>query len=109
MSSTGQILKKFADAKSDFQANKISLKERISQELQVVYNGGLFKVTPDLISFVSIWDEEELYIEDVYQNPIKVKKSEFLPKLKEAYTKAMNTWSVLHSEIKSIRSMKDVL
>jgi hypothetical protein len=108
MSSTGQILKKFCDARSDFQASKLALKERISQELQVVYNGGLFKVTPDLISFVTIWDEEELYIEDVYQNPIKVKKSEFLLKLKEAYSAAMNTWAVLFAEIKSIRSMRDV-
>lgn len=109
MSTTGEILKKYSDARSDFQASKLALRERISQELQVPYNGGLFKVTPDLISFVTIWEGGELYIEDIYQNPIKVKRSEFLSIIKEAYNNAMNTWSVQYEELKRIRSLKDVV
>ena len=62
---------------TDFQTNKRILREKILADLHMTYNQGLFKITPEIISFVSVWPNEELFLEDVYQNPIKINKQEF--------------------------------
>ena len=41
------------------------------------HNGGLFKITPELIAFVKTWPVDELYLEDTYQNPIAIDRQTF--------------------------------
>ena len=63
---------------TDYQANRRTLRERIQTELHMTHNNGLFKISPELIAFVSTWDSDELFLEDVYENPISVDRKEFL-------------------------------
>jgi hypothetical protein len=77
---------------TDFQTNKRILREKIQTDLHIPYNGGLFKVTPELIAFLNCWDSEELFLEDTYQHPVKINRSEFLTKCREHYQMVMNTW-----------------
>jgi len=85
-----------------------NLKERIEAQLSVAHNGGLFKATPELISFLSCWDNDEIYLEDSYLNPIKCERTVLLIKLKEAYQFAMNAWHVDFENSKKIRKATDV-
>ena len=62
---------------TDFQKNKIILREKIQTDLHLVHCGGLFKITPELIAFVKTWPVDELYLEDTYNNPIKVDRQVF--------------------------------
>lgn len=82
-----------------------NLRERIEGQLVVAHNGGLFKASPDLISFLSCWDNDELVIEDAYHNPILCNRSELLTKIKEAYQFAMNAWHVEFEKSKTIRKL----
>lgn len=90
---------------TDYQINKEILREKIMTDLHVPYNGGLFYVTRDLISFLSTWTEEELYIEDTYHNPIAVNRTELLTLCREHYQKVMNRWHQEHAELKRIRKI----
>ena len=63
---------------TDYQANRRTLRERIQTELHMTHNNGLFKISPELIAFVSTWDSDELFLEDVYENPISVDRKEIL-------------------------------
>lgn len=90
---------------TDYQTNKRILREKIQTDLHFAYNGGLFKASPELISFVTAWDSEELFLEDTYQNPIKVSKTEFLSLCKQHYQTAMNSWHIQHEELKRIRKI----
>lgn len=90
---------------TDYQINKRHLRERIQTDLHFPYNGGLFKVTPELLAFVATWSTDEIYIEDVYQNPIEVDKQIFLAKAQQHYHKVMNTWHQQHEELKRIRKI----
>ena len=90
---------------TDYQSNKRLLRERIQADLHFAYNGGLFKVTPELLAFVATWPAETLYIEDTYQNPIEVDKSVFLTTAQQHYQKVMNTWHQQHNELKKIRKV----
>ena len=47
-----QIVEQVRQA-TDFQTNKRILREKIQQDLHFAENGGLFKVTPELLAFVA--------------------------------------------------------
>lgn len=90
---------------TDYQVNKRILREKIQTDLQVAHNGGLFKVSPELIGFLNAWDSDELFLEDTYNNPIKVNRQEFLSLCKQHYQMIMNTWHIQHDEIKRARKV----
>ena len=90
---------------TDYQTNKRILREKIQTDLHVPYNGGLFKVSPELIAFLNAWDSDELFLEDTYQNPIKINRAEFLTLCKQQYQMVMNSWHIQHEEIKRVRKV----
>jgi len=74
-------------------------------DLHLPYNNGLFKISPELIAFVSVWPNDELFLEDTYQNPILIKKSEFLNLAIQHYQTQMNLWHTQYEQIKRIRKI----
>ena len=90
---------------TDFQTNKRILREKIQTDLHIAHNGGLFKLTPELLSFLKGWPTDILYIEDVYQNPIEVDKQVFLVIAQQHYHRVMNEWHQRHEELKQIRKI----
>ena len=104
MSDLEQIVTQIRQA-TDYQINKRILREKILTDLHVPYAGGLFKVTPELIAFLSTWDGDELFLEDTYQNPIKIQRTELLDLCSQHYQMVMNTWHVQHEELKRIRKI----
>ena len=88
---------------TDYQANRRTLREHIQTELHMTYSNGLFKVTPELLAFVSTWDSDELYLEDVYENPIKVDRKEFLELAQQHYQAVMNDWHQQYTELRQLR------
>lgn len=104
MSELNQLIQEVRLA-TDYQVNKRILREKIQTDLQVTYNSGLFKVTPELIAFLNSWDTDELFLEDTYQNPIQVNRREFLELCKGHYQMVMNTWHCQHEEIRRARKV----
>jgi predicted glutamine amidotransferase len=90
---------------TDYQTNKIMLREKMQTDLHFTHNGGLFKITPELLAFVATWPVDELYLEDTYQNPIQIDRSVFLVTAQQHYQKVMNTWHQQHDELKKIRKV----
>lgn len=90
---------------TDFQINKRLLREKILIELHLPYNSGLFKLTPDLLSFVATWPDDTLYLEDIYQNPIEINRTEFLEKARQKYHAVMNDWHQQYAELRKIRKV----
>ena len=90
---------------TDFQKNLQLLREKITADLVVNHNEGLFAVTPELISFLSCWTEDEVYLEDVYHNPILCDRAILLDQAKKQYHKTLNRWHNLHEELKRVRKI----
>lgn len=104
MSTVEQIVEQVKVA-TDFQINKRILRERILTDLHMPFNNGMFKLTPELLAFVSTWPLEVLYLEDTYQNPIEIDKQVFLVKAQQHYHAVMNDWHQQHEELKRIRKI----
>jgi ornithine carbamoyltransferase len=90
---------------TDYQVNKTILREKIQTDLHFTHNGGLFKITPELLAFVSSWPVDELYLEDTYQNPIEIDRQVFLVTAQQHYQQVMNRWHQQHAELKKIRKV----
>ena len=90
---------------TDFQINKKILREKIQTDLHMAHNGGLFKITPELIAFVKTWPTDEIYLEDTYQNPVKIDKQTFLVTAQQHYQLVMNRWHNEYEQLKKIRKI----
>jgi hypothetical protein len=90
---------------TDFQTNKRILREKIQTDLHLTHNGGMFKITPELLAFVKTWPVDELYLEDVYENPIKIKRQTFLVTAQQHYQTVMNEWHQEYENLKKIRKI----
>ena len=85
-------LKSLADAEFDRAVHRKNIKESAYALLLVPYNGGLFIATPTLIAFLGNWDEDEIIVEDEYENPVLVNRLALMARLKGAYLNAMDVW-----------------
>jgi len=90
---------------TDFQINKKILREKIQTDLHMTHNGGLFKITPELIAFVKTWPVDEIYLEDTYQNPVKIDRQTFLVTAQQHYQQVMNRWHNEYEELRKIRKI----
>lgn len=95
-----------AEAAFNHAAKKLELKEKSQQQLYVAHNGGLFKASPELITFLSIIEVD--VIEDSYGNPIRIERLELLTELKQCYQTVMNDWEVEYQKILRIRNGKQI-
>ena len=92
---------------TDYQINRQILKEKIQTDLHLAYNGGLFKISPELYSFAATWqgDPDNFFLEDAYGNPIKINAQEFVELATEHYSRVMNTWHQEHAELRQLRKI----
>lgn len=90
---------------TDFQKNKQILREKIQTDLHMTHRGGMFKITPGLLAFVKTWPVDEIYLEDVYENPVLIDRQVFLVTAQQHYQTVMNQWHHEHEELKKIRKI----
>lgn len=90
---------------TDFQTNKRILREKIQTDLHMTHNGGMFKITPELLAFVKTWPVDELYLEDAYENPVAIYRQTFLVTAQQHYQTVMNTWHQQYEDLKKIRKI----
>lgn len=101
-------LKELAEERFNHELHRKNLKERIDGQLIVTEAGSMFKATQGLIAFLSVYDDEILYIEDMHGRPTKVNRPFLLEKLKNAYQYAMNAWHNEYVDASKIRKGKNV-
>jgi len=90
---------------TDYHLNAEILRERILTKMHITHNGGMFRVTPELLAFVKTWPTDILYLEDVFHNPIEVDRQVFLVTAQQHYQEVMNEWHQQHAELKRIRKI----
>ena len=90
---------------TDYQKNKQALRDKILTDLHLSYAGGLFLIDMNLLAFLATWSSDELYIQDIYENPIRVVRQELLSRAQQHYQSVMNTWHIEHEKLKQIRKI----
>lgn len=90
-----------AEAKARFNHNsaKAHLKDKYDGKLIVAEQGGLWKATHEIISFLNAFDDEYIVLIDTFNNPVEVNRKQLLDVLKNTYNKVMNDWLTEWKEI----------
>lgn len=104
MSDSNKLVESIRQA-TDYQINRRILKEKICTELHITYNGGMFLITRDLMSFLATWPNDKLFLEDIYENPIEVDRVDLLSQCHQRYQAVMNHWHQQHADLRKIRKI----
>lgn len=97
------------DVKVRFNHNtaKDYLKDKYQSKLIIAEQGGLWKATPELISFLSVQSEFTadgmIVLVDIFGNPVRVNGSLLLKSLQDTYNTVMHQWHSEWTELESKR------
>ena len=91
-------------ARFDHHQARIVLKEKYQAKLTIAHKGGMFKAGPELLVLLhSCPVEDEIVIEDLYGNPIKIDPLELQHLAHSRWQEQMNAWLVEYEELNKNR------
>lgn len=79
-------------ARFDHAAAKRTLKEKYEAQLIIGHSGGMFKSSPEMITFLTLCGDKEIVVLDMYENPIKVDALYLLDMMRFKWETAMEKW-----------------
>jgi hypothetical protein len=79
-------------ARFDHEAQKKILREKYQARMLFGFNGGMFRASPEMISFLSLYGDERIVVQDIYENPIEVNAQELCNLMKYRLQEQMNAW-----------------
>lgn len=85
---------KEAKARFAHQESKQYLSEKYNNRLTVINQGGMWKITVEVMAFLQNAPETVVLL-DSYENPLKINSKELLSEMQDTFTSVMNSW---HSE-----------
>lgn len=94
-----------AEAKARFNHNsaKAQLKDKYDSKFIIAEQGGLWKASPEIISFLSSMDDNFVVLIDNFDNPVQVNRDQLLSVLKDTYHTVMLAW---HKEWKELETKR---
>jgi hypothetical protein len=104
----------FSDFRSSLNLQRQQLKDRLESDLVYGYNGGIFKIDTQLISFLELLLEkgktENFPLLDSNKNPIMIENVEkFRDEITDRYFTAVNSYYLENEKIKKSRTFKKLL
>ena len=84
-------------------AARRTLKEKYQAKMTFGWNGGMFKTTPEMITFLSLYNNERIVILDLYETPIEVNAKELCDLMKMRLQEQMNAWLVEYTDLSQNR------
>lgn len=94
---------KEAKARFSHNAAKTYLQDKYKSKLSIAEQGGLWNITPDLLSFLASLEQERVVIIDSFNNPVKVNRRDLLVKLLTTYNSVMEQWHKEWAELENNR------
>ena len=87
-----------ARARFEHTAARRLLKEKYQAKMIFGWNGGMFRATPEMITFLSLYGNERIVVQDLYENPVEVNAQELCDLMKARHQEHMNAWLIEYHE-----------
>jgi hypothetical protein len=94
---TNQLIS-HARSRFEHSAARRLLKEKYQAKLIFGYNGGMFRAAPEMITFLNLYNDQMIVIQDLYENPVEVNARELCDLMKARLQEQMNSWLVEYTE-----------
>ena len=92
-----------ARARFDHVAARRVLKEKYEARMIFAHAGGMFRSAPETITFLSLYNNEDIVIVDLYDNPVKVNAADLKDEMQKRWREQMNAWLVEWAELQKQR------
>jgi len=96
-------LVKQARSRFDHAAANRVLKEKYEARMIFAHAGGMFKSTPETITFLSLYNNEDIVLVDLYDNPVKVNAAVLKEEMQKRWHEQMNAWLAEWSDLQKQR------
>ena len=93
----------FSRARFEHESAKRVLREKYQAKLVFAHTGGMFRASPEMISFLSLYADQDIVIKDLYDNPVQVNAQALCDIMKSRLQEQMNAWMVEHQELAAKR------
>jgi hypothetical protein len=90
-------------ARFEHAAAKRTLKEKYQGKLTFGWNGGMFKATPEMITFLSLYKEKKVVVLDLYENPVEVNAKQLCELMELKLQEQMTAWLAEYEELNKNR------
>ena len=92
-----------ARSRFDHAAAKRVLKEKYEARMLFAHAGGMFKSTPEMISFLSLYGDCRIVVKDLYDTPVEVNAKDLIDEMQKKWYEQMNAWLVEWAELQKQR------
>lgn len=92
-----------ARARFDHAAARRLLREKYQAKLVFGHNGGMFRASPEMITFLSLYDDQRIVIQDLYENPIEVSARELGNQMRQRWQEQMTAWYLEYEQLNQQR------
>ena len=96
-------LVKQARSRFDHAAANRVLKEKYEARMIFAHAGGMFRSTPETITFLSLYNNEDIVLVDLYDNPVKVNAADLKDEMQKRWHEQMNAWLAEWSDLQKQR------
>jgi hypothetical protein len=90
-------------ARFDHAAARRTLRERYQARMVFGHRGGMFRAAPDMITLLSMYGDQDIVIQDLYENPVQVNASELLDIMRGRWQEQMTAWLIEHDQLNQQR------
>jgi hypothetical protein len=87
----------------DHEAAKKILREKYESKMIFGWNGGMFRAAPEMITFLSLYNDQRIVIKDLYDNPVEVNAQELCDLMKSRWQELMTAWLIEWTELQQQR------
>lgn len=93
----------YSRARFDHHQARQVLREKYQAKLNFAYRGGMFAATPDMIVFLGLFDQPEIVVKDLYDNPVSVNAQELQHIMKSRHQEQMTAWLIEFEQLNQKR------
>lgn len=90
-------------ARFDHAAARRVIKEKYQSRMLFGYNGGMWRATPEMITFLSLYGDQTVIVPDLYDTPIQFVASQLREIMQAKWQEQMNAWFIEHQQINQQR------
>jgi hypothetical protein len=84
------------------QARRV-LKEKYQAKLNFAYQGGMFCASPEMITFLSLFPDQQIVVQDLYENPVQVDAMQLRELMTQRWQEQMNAWLIDYQQLNQNR------
>jgi len=84
------------------QARRV-LKEKYQAKLNFAYQGGMFCASPEMITFLSLFPDQQIVVQDLYENPVQVDANQLRELMIQRWQEQMNAWLTDYQQLNQNR------